>query len=136
MKTLHLNLIRKWFDMIKSGKKQHEYRDVTTYWCSRLLLFDGKHRKPEYWQGTFDTIQCGKRYYLTNSAIKLLESLIVTGLVKYKTYQIITFSNGMTPPVPRFNVEIKNIWIGTGLKEWGADPDLKYFVFNLKGELD
>ncbi len=36
MKTLHLNLKRKWFDMILSGEKTEEYRDMSDYWDIRL----------------------------------------------------------------------------------------------------
>ena len=35
-KTLHLNLRRKWFDMILSGEKKEEYRDMTNYWKTRM----------------------------------------------------------------------------------------------------
>ena len=42
MKTLHLVLKHKWFDMIKSGEKLEEYREVTDYWISRLTDADGK----------------------------------------------------------------------------------------------
>ena len=37
MKTLHLNLKRKWFDMIKSGEKKEEYRTQSNYWTTRLI---------------------------------------------------------------------------------------------------
>jgi len=37
MKTLHLNLHRKWFDMILSGEKLEEYRDLTPHWKKRLV---------------------------------------------------------------------------------------------------
>jgi hypothetical protein len=36
MKTLHLNLKRKWFDMIKSGVKKEEYRELSDYWKVRM----------------------------------------------------------------------------------------------------
>ena len=35
-KVLHLNLYRKYFDEIASGKKTIEYRDITPYWIKRL----------------------------------------------------------------------------------------------------
>lgn len=54
IKTLHLTLIWKWFDLIDQGKKKVEYRNMTPYWISRLrskgfdeVLFRngyGKHR--------------------------------------------------------------------------------------------
>jgi hypothetical protein len=36
-KTLKLTLRKKWFDMILSGKKKEEYRDIKPHWESRLM---------------------------------------------------------------------------------------------------
>lgn len=36
MKILHLTLKKKWFDMILSGEKQDEYREIKPYWTKRL----------------------------------------------------------------------------------------------------
>jgi hypothetical protein len=36
MKVLHLTLKKKWFDMIASGEKKEEYREIKSYWISRL----------------------------------------------------------------------------------------------------
>jgi len=49
MKTLHLNLQKKWFDMILAGEKAEEYRDITEYWIKRL-------------QKDFDTITFSNGY--------------------------------------------------------------------------
>jgi hypothetical protein len=38
MKILHLTLKKKWFDMIASGEKKEEYREVKDYWHSRLMF--------------------------------------------------------------------------------------------------
>ena len=35
---LHLTLKKKWFDMILSGEKKEEYREIKPYWTSRLKL--------------------------------------------------------------------------------------------------
>lgn len=37
MKILHLNLKKKWFDMITSGEKKDEYREFKRYWVKRLV---------------------------------------------------------------------------------------------------
>lgn len=37
VKTLYLPLKAKWYDMIESGEKKEEYRDLSTYWCKRLI---------------------------------------------------------------------------------------------------
>lgn len=36
MRILHLTLKRKWFDMIRSGEKREEYREIKPYWVRRL----------------------------------------------------------------------------------------------------
>lgn len=36
-KVLHLTLKKKWFDMIASGAKREEYREMKPYWNKRLL---------------------------------------------------------------------------------------------------
>jgi hypothetical protein len=36
MKILHLTLKKKWFDMIASGEKREEYREIKPYWDKRL----------------------------------------------------------------------------------------------------
>lgn len=36
MKILHLTLKKKWFDMIASGEKTEEYREIKPYWNKRL----------------------------------------------------------------------------------------------------
>ena len=36
-KILHLTLLKKWFDLITSGKKTKEFREIKPYWTKRLL---------------------------------------------------------------------------------------------------
>ncbi len=36
---LVLPIKKKWFDMIKSGEKKEEYREIKTYWTSRFKNF-------------------------------------------------------------------------------------------------
>ena len=56
--TVHLPIKRKWFDMILSGEKKEEYREVKPYWVRRLLcdmsaygdpmpVVEGYYEKPE-----------------------------------------------------------------------------------------
>ncbi len=37
LKVLHLTLKKSWFDMILSGVKKEEYREMKPYWHKRLL---------------------------------------------------------------------------------------------------
>lgn len=46
---LHLNLKKRWFDMILSGEKKEEYREISQYWTSRLsanITIKGKSYRP------------------------------------------------------------------------------------------
>lgn len=36
LRILHLTLKKKWFDMIASGEKREEYREIKPYWDKRL----------------------------------------------------------------------------------------------------
>lgn len=36
MKILHMTLKKKWFEMILSGVKTEEYREIKSYWDARL----------------------------------------------------------------------------------------------------
>lgn len=37
MKILHLTLKKKWFDLIASGEKKYEYREIKPYWIARFF---------------------------------------------------------------------------------------------------
>lgn len=40
MRTLHLTLKKRWFDLIASGVKTQEYREIKPYWEKRLIGSD------------------------------------------------------------------------------------------------
>jgi ASC-1-like (ASCH) protein len=48
MKILHLTLMKKWFDLIKSGEKKVEYREIKPYWTKRLFDKEGKPIKYDF----------------------------------------------------------------------------------------
>lgn len=39
MKTLQLTIKKQWFNLILSGKKTEEYREIKEYWITRLTLY-------------------------------------------------------------------------------------------------
>ena len=45
MKILHLTLKKEWFDMILSGEKLEEYRDIKDYWTTRLVEYYSNYSK-------------------------------------------------------------------------------------------
>lgn len=51
--VLHLTLKREWFDMIASGEKREEYREIKDYWIKRLSgkTYDFVHFRNGYSKG-------------------------------------------------------------------------------------
>lgn len=54
MKTLHLNLFKKWFVMIYKIIKRQEYREITPYWCNKLILVNGVKKPKKWWKSLFE----------------------------------------------------------------------------------
>ena len=97
-KILDLPLKAKWYLMQESGEKPEEYREITPYWCKRLLGTDRPsiaqlHRK----------ISCNS-----------------------KGYTHVKFRYGYTKRT--FTHKIESITIGYGKPEWGAPKDKKVFI--------
>lgn len=100
MKTLTLPLKKKWFNMIRRGKKLEEYREIGKYWTKRLLK-----NYPEYY-ANHDLAR-----------FKKFDKLVFTlGYPKADD--------------TRRRLEFKNpdVHVGTGRPEWGAEPGKPYFV--------
>lgn len=101
MKVLHLTLKKRWFDMIASGEKKEEYREIKMYWATRL-------------QGGFP------------STFGIDRSVSAD----FKEYDYIHFRDGYNRP-RTMNVEFKGCHIHTGKPEWGAEFGKEYFVIKL-----
>lgn len=101
MKPLQLILKKKWYDMIISGEKTEEYRDLKMYWASRLC--DG-------FPSTFG---------------------IDLNCQSFKQFKFAQFTNGYRSDSRTMLREIKSISIGEGKPEWGAEIGKKYFVIKL-----
>ena len=96
---LHLNLTRKWFDMIKSGEKKEEYRAMSPYW-KRVFC------------SAFYSIKIKKKEYQANEIT-------------------ICFSNGYSKAREQMFIDCKELDIGEGKKEWGAEEGVNYFILKL-----
>lgn len=113
MKTLHLNLKRKWFDMILSGEKKEEYRDLTMFWDQRLT----------------NKICCDSALD-EHTGKTWLYNIDIEDVI-FKEFDTVTFSNGMAKDAPRFVIEFKGFEIRGGKQEWGATDYGEYFVIKL-----
>lgn len=99
MKTLHLNLKKKWFDMILSGEKTEEYREIKIYWIIRLvsaIFIDEIHFN--HWREN------------------LPQHITLQHVVN--NFDTITFKNGYQKNAPEMVVEFKGIDIGEAYAAW------------------
>lgn len=112
MKILELTVTKQWFDMILSGIKLEEYREIKHYWVQRLLKLNDPESKmlPQF--------------------ANRLRKVDLPGFCVPKEYDAIRFTNGYGKSRPSFLIECKGINIGIGCKEWGA-PEEKVFILKL-----
>ena len=104
--TLTLTLKRKWFDLIKSGVKLEEYREMKECWYNRLCREQNPNQP---WLNPM-----GGFYFEIR---KDFETLVFTLGYPKKTdmERRLVFKN------PKIRID-------TGKPEWGAEPGKKYFV--------
>lgn len=104
---LILPIKKKWFDMIKSGEKKEEYREIKPYWTTRfdkkVMLFNHEltDREMQY--------LCVKEEYMCTNVI---------------------FRNGYNKNSPQIKCKVK-IFVGIGNPEWGAEPNKLYYVLKI-----
>lgn len=110
MKVLDLPLKAKWYEMIACGEKLEEYREIKPYWCKRLAHCD---LKLCWWRDQGGLCQFKDH----------LEGINRLG------YTHVRFRYGYTRKTMTF--EIKDIVIGDGKPEWGAEKGKEYFVIKL-----
>ncbi len=121
MKILHLTLKKKWFDMVLSGIKKEEYREVKPYWNRRLFKCT-IGSTPKRYYGDCQEIVNGKVvntfpcYGCDHSEICL--------------YDAVQFRNGYQKGAQNVLVELCRINTGVGKKEWGA-PEHPVYILSL-----
>jgi hypothetical protein len=117
-KILHLTLKKKWFDMIASGEKKEEYREVKTYWAARLV----------------DKLDEPTRFELQEGMTFWLKGFIWSAW-SFQHYDIVQFRNGYAKASPTLQFNVKNIKTDFGKEEWGAEHGKAYFVIELGDQI-
>lgn len=116
--TLHLILKDKWFQLFKEGVKTEEYREITPYWCNRLL--GSVPYGLDYWKIEIDK----------NIPIKKYNSFALNYLLirrfGLREFRFVTFHRGYTNETITFL--LKNIKIGYGNKNLGASDELCFII--------
>lgn len=92
-----------WFDMILSGEKKEEYREIKPYWEKRF-----NRRFGQFWNFEGD------------------KPIVVWS----QQPRIITFKNGYQKNARQFDAE-STIREDFGKEEWGAEKDTKYYVLTI-----
>lgn len=116
MIVLHLTLKKKWFDMILSGEKKEEYREIKEYWLKRLC---------------FD-IQAEYPYDIETILLSLSEVNKRNDLsFKFKNYSHVMFKNGYDRTSPYMLIELNKISIGLAKPEWSENAKGYFFVLDL-----
>ena len=123
-KTLPLTIKKQWFDLIRSGEKTEEYREIKDFWCRRLLTFGEELEGGVFDEMMGDLARPGWRHD------GVLDAMGYFG-VSFKEYDAIEFRNGYSPTSPRFIAQLKGIEIKQGIEAWGAEKDKFYFVLTL-----
>jgi hypothetical protein len=91
-RILHLTLKKNWFDLIASGVKKEEYREIKPFWAVRLLV---KYTYKGMWPLIYNP-----------------------ATFRYKEYDEIHFRNGYGKNAPLLVVEWKGCDIGPAVPEW------------------
>jgi hypothetical protein len=123
--TLTLSLKEIWFTMTDPNGKTEDYRNITPYWCSRLLLFNGKKQSQYFW-----TQLCFIRKF--NPSSKLIQQGLELGEITFKEFTENVMTWGYpnaedTTRIKRF--KHNGIKVSLGKIEWGAeDSETLYFV--------
>lgn len=128
-KTLHLNLKKKWFDMIYSGEKKEEYRDTSPYWAVRLINKVRSYMSIYFWKGLLRSKAETNAYVYEFTNQRQINYVI--NKYGFKAFDSITFSNGYSKDRKQFEIEFKGIEIREGEEKWGAEKGKKYFVIKL-----
>lgn len=105
-RILNLPLKKEWYNMIESGIKSEEYREIKPYWCERLLGM-----KTALFSYRYGYQSCNP-----------------------KGFTHICFRYGYTKRTMLF--ELKGITIGKGNTAWGAPEDKEVFILKIGDRIE
>lgn len=121
MRTLNLTLKKKWFDMIASGEKKEEYREIKPYWFQRLVF---QYEKPFKYCTGYDY----KDGLYTQEGI---EHTLSKNFHAFNPIDAIRFRNGYSKDAPTILIECKGIKIGSAKPEWSDNWEGNVFIIKL-----
>lgn len=115
---LILPIKKKWFDMILSGEKKEEYREIKEYYETRF-------------QNLFGALTVHSvSVFSDDEEYELLQGKSVIKQMRKDSVQEIIFRNGYSKNSKAIKARCR-LWIGKGRPEWGAEPDKQYYVLEI-----
>lgn len=115
---LTLPIKKKWFDMILSGEKKEEYREIKEYYETRFQnLFGALTIYPS-------------SIFQDRSEYELLQGEAVPEEIRKDSVQEVIFRNGYSKNSKAIKARCR-LWIGKGRPEWGAEPDKQYYILEI-----
>lgn len=115
---LYLPLKTEWYNLIESGIKKEEYREIKPYWIKRLC--------------TKETLSKLNVDSISND-MNTLMNLYSMNIIQFKNFNKVKFIYGYTKKSMTF--EVINITLGKGKIEWGAMDDI-LFIITLGNRVD
>lgn len=120
MRVLNLTLKKKWFDMIASGEKKEEYREIKPYWIKRLLC-DLETEHGYTYEGASNLLKDVFGYGYTDKDLTF----------EFQRYHSIRFRNGYSKDAPEILIECKGIEVGNAKPEWSDNWQGNVFIIKL-----
>lgn len=111
-KMLVLPIKKKWFDMIKSGEKKEEYREIKSYWTKRFSKVFGR-----------STYSCKRNMFVVDNSYP-------DKILGFMEPQYILFRNGYGNDKPTIKCLV-DIVVGYGRPDWGAERNKEYYVLKI-----
>lgn len=115
---LILPIKKKWFDMILSGEKKEEYREIKEYYETRFRNLFGALTVHSV--SVFSDIE----------EYELLQGESVIKQIRKDSVQEIIFRNGYSKDSKAIKARCR-LRIGKGRPEWGAEPDKQYYILEI-----
>ena len=109
---LTLPIKKKWFNLILSGEKREEYREIKPYYTKRFQKILAPHSPGK------NDAQHGK-----------WEDECRAGRYMEKPFTL-AFRNGYSSKSPTFEAHV-SLSIGAGKPAWGAEPGREYYVLQI-----
>ncbi len=106
---LVLPIKKKWYDMIRSGEKEEEYREIKPYYKTRFY-------------NAVKEVLDKETFAQAATALILYDNTVMLDVV---------FRNGYSKSSPQIKCKCIFKGKGQGKQEWGAEPGKEYYILEI-----